>query len=574
MRPVLTRLVPTILVLLAAIALTGPNLAARGPASPTTDAQAPAPGSLDAILKSQGLSDAYNPVLLEYLLLEGRPRLSPTQHTQAVAQLVARFRQEMTTTGTEQVLTSAATLGGVFASGVVGEGLAAGGASIWAGWVKAALVLTRAGFKAETIPFFERCIATFPYPSLRTDCAVGLFLADQPRAFTFLLGHLERRDTEMNQLALRLLGLLAGDKACAPEKRTVAVDALIARTQGLMNTSLFPAAIEGLMLARDRRAIEPLQKLTGGFGKSTEVKRLAKRALLLTFQDASVLPDLEKEVRGGMTKSDDGVLFAGALLIEGGYDAGFAWAREKLTKSSGGVSKMFKPADKTAYDDIAWVLVERGGAKAIPVLQAAVQARKPDDWLTAYMAIGLLRRGEASAIEIVRSSLTNKNWLNTRLRAAEALAAHGDASGIATLQALVADGSLASKAADLALGRYRNAADVRMAVAYSLAVIDKPAAVPMLIALLGDTSADVRTAAAYSLAAMKTPTAIDGLSRAVALDYGKAGGRARGPEVQAHVLRTALSRFPRDPRTATMAREAARSEWLSVRFLGLAASGR
>jgi hypothetical protein len=531
-----------------------------------------APATVAAILKSQGLSNAYNPVLLEYLLREGRPKLRAADHKQAVDQLVTRFRQEMTVTGTEQVMASAATLGGVFSSGVVGEGLADGAASVWAGWVQAALVMTRAGYKADTIPFFERCMATFPYEGLRRDCAVGLFLADSNRAFTFLLGQLERRDTEMNQLALRLLGLLAGDKACPPDKRTKAVEAIIAKTDGMMNTSLFSAAIDGLMLARDRRAIEPLKKLTGGFGKSTEVKRLAKRALLLTFKDTSVLPDLEKEVKGGMTKSDEGVMFAGSLLIEGGYDAGYVWAREKLAKKPGGVSKLFNKEDPNALADIAWVLIERGGAKSIPVLQAAVPVRKPDEFITAYMAIGLLRLGDKSAIEIVRASLTNKKWLATRLRAAEALAKAGDLSGIAALDAMVQDKSLGSKAADLALGRFRSASDVKSAVAYSLATIDKPGSVPVLINLLSDNSADVRTAAAYSLASMKTPTAIEGLSKAIGLDYGKSAGRVRGPEVEAHVLRVALARFPKDARTTAMARQAVKSEWLSVRFLGLVAS--
>ena len=60
-----------------------------------------APATVDAILKAQSLSNAYNPVLLEYLLAEGRPKLRAAQHKQAVDQLVARFRQEMTVTGTE-----------------------------------------------------------------------------------------------------------------------------------------------------------------------------------------------------------------------------------------------------------------------------------------------------------------------------------------------------------------------------------------------------------------------------------------------------------------------------------------
>lgn len=540
---------------------------------PSSPAQTATPVSVDAILKSQGLAAAYNPVLLDYLLSEGRTRLRPAQQKQAVEQLVTRFRHEMTVTGTEQVLASAATLGGVFGSGVSGEGLADGAASVWAGWVQAALVLTRAGYKADTVPFFERCIATFPYDSLRSDCAVGLFLADPSRAFAFLLESLERRDADSNRVALRLLGLLAGDKACPPDKRTLAVEAIIGKTQGMMNTSLFSAAIEGLMLAKDPRAIAPLQKLTGGLGKAQAVTRLAKRALLLTFKDTSVLPSLEKDVKGGLVQSDDDVAFAGLLLIEGQYDAGFTWAQEKLTKKPGGLMKLRKKGDDDGLADIAWALIERGGPKALPVLKAALPVRKPDEWLSTYIAIGLLRRGDTSGIDIARASLTNPKWLASRLRAAEALSLHGDLSGVAALEKMTAEKGLGSKAADMALGRYRSAADVKAAVAYSLALIDKPAAVSALTRLLADESPDVRTAAAYSLAAMKTATAIEGLVGAIAVDYGKSAGRVRSPEVQAHVLRRALARAPKDSRVIAMARQAVTSEWLTVRFLGLTALG-
>ena len=87
-------------------------------------------GSVASILETGDLARAYNPVLLNYLLDEGRPSLPDTQRKRAIDQLVTRFKEEMNVEPTEQVLGSAVALGGMLAGGTLGAGLADGSARV------------------------------------------------------------------------------------------------------------------------------------------------------------------------------------------------------------------------------------------------------------------------------------------------------------------------------------------------------------------------------------------------------------------------------------------------------------
>jgi hypothetical protein len=556
------------------LCLLAPPAALAQPSSASVKKPPARADAVGEVLKSRALVAAYNPVLLGYLLDEGKPRLGPERHREAVDQLVTRFKMEIDVRPGEQAAASVATLVGMLAPGTVGQGVAEGAGSVWAQWVSAAHLLTRAGYKDVTIPFFEKCIETYPYDSLRESCAVGLTNADPVKAFDVLMGLAQKGikgNGDLARIALRLLGSLAGAKNCPPAKRDAAVEELIKRTEGLLNNVFYVAAIDGLVLSQDRRAIEPMRKMTKGLGRNADVERAAKRGLLIGFKDDSVVPQLEKDTKGGFGKDDENRFFAGALLVEAGHDSGFAWAQERLTKKKGGLSKLKGGGDGDELADIVTVLVRKGGPKAVAVLQAALPVRKPDEWLTAHVAVGLLELGDTTGIEISRQALGNGKWLRTRLRAAEALARQGDLSGVPVLKALTEDTGLWKKAGDLALGRFRDPEEVKSVVAASLGRIDKPEAAEVLAGLLDDKSDEVRTAAAYALARMKDKSALAGLAKGLLVDFGKDGSRARTPEVQAHLLRMALLHFPKTPRTSEIAKLASQSEIVSVRFLALVA---
>lgn len=546
-----------------------PAPAATTPAKPAPAPAAAAPSPIDEFLKSGQLEQSYNPVLLRYLLEEGRTKLKPAQHKLALDQMVSRFKAEIDIKPSSQITASLATLAGVLTPGVVGEGISEGAGSVWASWVDAANLLVKAGYPEAAMPFLENCVKTNPYPELRSRCTIGLAAANPAQAMTILTGLLDKKNPEeVINTSLRLMGDLAGSAGCPPEQHDAAITELIARTQGMMNNLYYEAAIDGLERAKDPGAVEPIRKLTGAT-KGTEVSRAAKRALLLTFKDPAALEGLRKDAKGGMMKTDDDKFYAGMLLIKAQDAGGYAYAQDQLTKKKGGFF-----ASKNAVDyrpSLVDILVEYGGPQAVPVLQAGLAVQKPDDWLRAYIAIGLLELGDKTGIEDVRRALANTNWTHTRLRAAEALATQGDASGVPVLKAMAQDPSLLKKAADVISGKDIDYEAMRISIAQTLGRMNLPDGVPVLGMLAADKAVDVRLAAAYSLARMTDASALDAYGTAMAQDYGREGERVRTPEVVAHLVRTAALEFGTDPRTKALLEQAGKSDLTTVKFLALVA---
>ena len=80
--------------------------------------------------------------------------------------------------------------------------------------------------------------------------------------------------------------------AVAGVRRDAIVAELIKRTEGMMNNLYYEAAIEGLLRAKDGRAVEPLRKMTKGIAKAEEVKNAALRGLAIdgVFDSATERP--------------------------------------------------------------------------------------------------------------------------------------------------------------------------------------------------------------------------------------------------------------------------------------------
>ncbi|MEK6629116.1 MAG: hypothetical protein AABY89_00110, partial [Acidobacteriota bacterium] len=390
-----------------------PAPTAPAPAKPAPAPAAPVESPVDAFLKTRALEQSYNAVLLRYLLEEGRPKLTPAQHKLALDQIVVRFKAEIDIKPSAKATASLAALAGLLTPGVVGEGISAGAGSVLQSWVDAANLLVKAGYAAEASPFLENCLRTNPYPELRSRCTVGFAAANPGQALTILTALLDKKNPEdVINTSLRLLGDLAGAEGCPPEQHDAAVKEMIARTQGMMNNIFYEAAIDGLERSKDPRGVEPIRKLTGGMN-APEVKRAAKRALLLTFKDPAIVEVLRKDAKGGMMKTEDDKFFAATLLIRAGDEAGFAYAKDQLTKKKGGFFSSNKETDYRPA--IVQVLADFGGPPAIPVLQAGLALQKPDEWLRAYMAIALLELGDKTGIDDARRALGVSNWTHTRL---------------------------------------------------------------------------------------------------------------------------------------------------------------
>jgi HEAT repeat protein len=377
-------------------------------------------------------------------------------------------------------------------------------------------------------------------------------LADPDNAMTHLLAMLEKgKPSAVSNAALRILGSIAGVPDTPKAQKDVAVAELIKRTEGMMNNVYYEAAIEGLVRANDSRAVGPLRKMTKGMAKAKEVKRAALRGLALTYKDAGAIEQLKSGLEGGMMSDAEDQLAAAVTLIEAGDQAGFDWASRKLEPKKGGFVKglMKTKSDIDPVPRLVLTLIDKRGDQSRAVLTKALEGRTAGDGIWAAIHIGLLELGDASHLADVKSVASGDYAASTRMRAATALAAHKDYSGIAALASIAAD--------------KRSKPGLRSAVAATLGRIDHPDSVPPLVALLADKDASVRASAAYALARLNTPAALDGIGKAWEAEY------ERPAIVQAHLLRSATGRFQKE-QVKNIAGRAAASQHASVKFLAAA----
>ena len=85
-----------------------------------------------------------------------------------------------------------------------------------------------------------------------------------------------------------------------------------------------------------------------------------------------------------------------------------------------------------------------------------------------------------------------------------------------------------------------------MQIARALAQLDRADGVPILVKLLSDKDQYVRSAAAYALTDMTNTAALDGLNKAVTVDYGIYKKQSRNPGIHAHIVRWTAIRFPKE----------------------------
>jgi HEAT repeat protein len=540
------------------------------PAAAAKPAAAPASDAVQGMLNAGDLKGNYNPVLLAFLAEEAKGKLPEAQRKAAIEQLVAGFRQTVKVDKSSVAVAHAATALGAILGGDVGHAVSESAAEVWRDWVDAAFILQKAGYKPESAAFFETCIRDFALPELRARCTVGLAAQEPDRAFALVLGMVNDKqsgvpnDDEVVNLGLRLLGEMAGSDALAKPQKDRAVEELMKRTKGLSNTTHKAASAEGLVASRDPRAVEPLKGMTKGMLKDQDASRIATRGLFLVFQDAEATESLQKKLKGGLMAVADEQVGAAITLIEGGNSAGFDFAAKFLAKKR-------KDEEVGLALDLVRALTLKGGDPAKQALSTALAAGKPKEWQTAVLAIALMNLGDSTGRATVEAALKNKDWPGTRIDAAVALGRAGDLSGLPVLQEMMAKPSLGKALKLLATGRAPSDPEsLRMSIADALGRIDQPDVVPVLVSLLDDGSPAVRSSAAEALSSMTQPAALDGLVRAVEVDYGTLEKRSVNPEQHAGLVRVAARRFPQETKTSALLKKAADSPIASVKFLALA----
>ncbi|HPG00805.1 MAG TPA: HEAT repeat domain-containing protein [Kiritimatiellia bacterium] len=568
-----------------AAVLPAPVVAATPEPAPLRAAPPAASADLQKLLDQKILQNNYNAIVVDFLVGEGRNSLAPAQRKEALDQLVAALKAKTQVSKDDQLYTALGALTGMGMGAMnddiisdAGSDVESSYASEYASWVNAAFKLVHAGYPEDAADFFEYGLQYIPYPGIKAQCVKGLAVARPGKAFDFLMSQTAAPGIEEQNVALRLLGWLAADPNLPDDKRQAIIDKLTEFSQGMLHASNYGAAIYGLDVAHDKGAIPALSRFKGGLGISSEDKRPALRSLLLTYGDTSVLDILRGMTKGGLMTLNNpwDNLYAATALIQYGDQNGFDWADRTLAKTKKGFMDAKDAPDQRP--ETVRILVKYGGEKGRAILAQNVDKYQDSNWLKTWIATGMLELGDKSKIDLVRASLSNPEWDYTAVRITEALAKHGDYSGLTALRQLIEKrppqkstgmavlGALAGKKDNTAAEK-RRLENLRIQIANALARINRPECVPLLKTLLLDEDPYVRSSAALALTEVTTPDALDGLRTAMEIDYGMVNKTSRNPEIYAHIARMAAMRFPGNPQTAEILNKAGSKPYPAVQFL-------
>lgn len=388
---------------------------------------------------------------------------------------------------------------------------------------------------------------------------------------------------QLRSAALEGLGALVGSGELSPESRQRAMSALLAHADGKGNEIYARGVAAGLGRSRDPSAMEALRKIARRRGDA-DAKQTALHGLAVGFRDAAAI----KQLRGELDDRDpEEQLRAAQSLYELGDAAAFRWAVEVIGQSR---STDTKKADIRAL--VVRDLVELGGPAARAVLEQALAAGTGNDWLRAWVQVGLLELGDHSQLVAVEAALARTDWqLDPRgfrsiwraiapfVRVAITVAVTGGL-GLASpstlqqvKQAVQLVGNFAAGERSRSLAKKSKLegaiAQLRWQAADALAAAAPERAAEILQRLLADEDCAVRLSAAMALAKLDRPDAAAGIAAAFPLEFGEEGGVDRTGAVRAALLRTALLRFPRDPATAGIVAKATQDRDAGVRFIAL-----
>jgi len=475
-----------------------------------------------------------------------------------------------------------------------------GATAPWIRGVEAARAMERLGDAQSAGRFYVNCIQVLPADWLK-DAALNAILAMGPRRSFLLLSWMadsaeqisimavmgrnqnprgqagpESGTIAVRGAALRGLGTVVGTGTLTAEQRAGALERLRRYAAGAENAPYYADAATGLGRTRDPSAVADLQRLAG-WRKDPRVAEAAEAALAIGFHDAGAAGRLRRVLRA---KDPEDVLNVLPWLLEAGDPETLAWAVQTVTAH--------RAAEDTTPDlrpQIVRELAEMpDGRGQAPLEQIAAQGAG-NDWLQAWVAVALLERGDRARLPAVLAAIAKTDWTLdrvglkyywSRIRPVVGLVAS------AALGAPVSPRQIAQVVGNMAaeeLARARGNADdreltsvqLRWQAAAALGGVDDPAAAAMLVRLLDDREPSVRLNAATALALSPNPGALAGIVRGMTVDFGGEGGAAAGAAIRSALLRSAVLRFPHDPRTRQLCQAAAGDDDAGVRFIADAA---
>jgi HEAT repeat protein len=396
-------------------------------------------------------------------------------------------------------------------------------------------------------------------------------------------GGTDRGTVQLRNAALEGLGALVGSGLLPADSRERAFAQVLGYAHGRDNEPYLIGVAEGLARSGDVRAVEPLRKLAER-RNDPDVRQAALRGLAVGFRDRTAVAKL----RGELDDRDTDVqLRAAQALYETGEPEAFEWATDVITRR--------RTTDTEKPDIRAQVvrdLVELGGAGSRQALQSALDDGLKNDWLEAWVAVGLLELGETSAAVRVEAALATDDWqLDPRgvrsiwrlmkpflQYAAQMAMSGGLGAAMSSSQQLRQVTSLVGSAVVGERSRHLQKLDqresltaqLRWQAADAIATARPDGAVRMLKALLADTTPGVRASATLALARVDEPDALALLVRSY--DDALATASALAPEARATLVRAAFVQAPTAPTTKDLLAKAAADPDAGVRFIALAAS--
>lgn len=611
---------------------------------PLTRADGPTDDGISELLASRELESSNHPVAADYLFAEGKFRLSESEGALARAQLSTSLARQtnavgMAMQGVAGILSSdsmkqAQQYGqkmmspGTRALGMLGIAPVAPPVDArnmqaemekamvdpWVRGIGAAEALVAAGEVNAAARFYTSCLQMLQAEWVPGACLDGILTLGPKKAeklLTWMLQNAESAsmtnvanfgmeapkaakntppDQGMVQLrgaALEGLGALAGSGALEAGARERALAALLSYSDGDANAIYAYGAAKGLGRSRDPRAVAPLRKLAKR-RDDPNAKQAALHGLAVGFRDDAAI----RQLRGELDDRDpEEQLRAAQALYELGDEAAFAWAVEVIGQHR---STDTKKADIRAQ--VVRDLVELGGPAARQTLERALAEGAGNDWLVAWVEVGLLEVGDLSQLAKVEAAIARTDWkldprgfrsiwraiapfvqaaLSAALTGGLGLASPSTLDQIKQAARLIGNFAAGERGRSLAKKNKLEGAiaQLRWQAADALAAAGPERAGAILQRLLADEDPAVRLSAALAFAKLDRPDAIHGLAAAFPLDFGGEGGIDRTGAVRAALLRAALLRFPQDPETAGLVARARQDPDAAVRFIALV-SGR
>jgi hypothetical protein len=413
---------------------------------------------------------------------------------------------------------------------------------------------------------------------------------------------------QIQAVAAKGLGKLVGTGTLTQEQRSGVMNAIIGITETKHHDGVaLTGAIQGLSFANDRQAVAPLRKLWKK-GKPEEVRPVALGGLVVSYKEADAITAMRKELKTGKgigrsikkaksfapwsgqgqepSSTDkkgrdlaEARYLAGRALIRANDSSGYEWATKYLDK------RTVPQGERDFRPDLVRDLVEIGGAQARTALTVNVDDGHQNEWLEAWMRIGLFQLGDREQLNTLAKLTDKSDWDFGKGTAARwykrfkpllwegAKMALGLPPDEEKLRRMVADFAFAER--DRISGRSSERAvktgQFRWQLAAAMANVDDPECLPVIEALLEDEDASVRLSAAHALLGQSSPGSSDLLFEATQLDYGSEDDTSRNPEIQSALLRRMIRIFPDTPATAQAMRQAIQSGAPSVQFLAMTA---